>query len=74
MKIDKKELNLGAEGAQSAQLCGLNRRRGVFSHSATHCGKRAAARARHRAAITVAADADGIVKGRRRLRLRVSDC
>src|ERR1700744_4932011 len=47
MKIDRKELNLGAESAQSTQLCGLNRREGVFSHPAMHCIKAAARHARH---------------------------
>jgi hypothetical protein len=42
MKIYKKELYLGAEGAQSAQLCGLNCCEGVFSHSSARCGKPAA--------------------------------
>jgi hypothetical protein len=39
MKIYKKELYLGAEGAQSAQLCGLNHYEGGFSHSPERCCK-----------------------------------
>ncbi|ASV97036.1 hypothetical protein [Paraburkholderia aromaticivorans] len=74
MKIDKKELNLDAEGAQSTQLCGLNRRRGVFSHPAMRGGKQAAAGALHGATTIAAADANRMAKGRRRLRSRVSDC
>jgi hypothetical protein len=46
MKVDKKERDFGADGAQLAQLCGLNRREGVFSYTLALRRKQTAARAR----------------------------
>ncbi|MGF6570682.1 hypothetical protein ABH945_002793 [Paraburkholderia sp. GAS333] len=45
MKVDKKEQDFGADSAQSTQLCGLNRRQGVFSYTLPLGSKQPAARA-----------------------------
>jgi len=83
MKICKKGLYLGADGAQLAQLCGLICHEGVFSHSSMSCCKPAAAIWRaggksrrrdesvmqwHYAASVPRSDPPGIAEGRRTLR------
>src|ERR1700761_4625956 len=74
MKVDKKELDFGAESAQLAQLCGLNRREGVFSCTSALCRKQGGGPcgvARRRA---VRFDADRLARSHAHHWQHLSDC
>jgi hypothetical protein len=65
MKIDKKEQDFGADGAQSAQLCGLNRPGGGFSYTLAPGRKRLALHVGHGAANQCRATQIASLKGMR---------